>query len=348
MAPRLLCTLALGLALVHAASKPTITKVSKTPLSGSQKCPKGHFGSLSKDAAIPLCDAHYPDKKAKSSWAILFYRDRVNPLEGSVSVSDIANRLAIDLGNEPPEKSKNLKMKPKKQRTRIKDLAEKYEFEASIPKKGLEDKGKEALLKLGAVCCDCGGTEQKICENEELGYRVVRPGKEDLVMEGGESAATSADAVMRFIMDTLGFVKGGAAPADADEAPSGSKEAKKGKEGKEEAKKGKQGKEEAKPSAAALAAKLEKMGEDKKKAVEDEDYATAKKLKAEIEKLEEQLKTQEAAEKGTKESAAALEEKIKELSDKKTQATEEEDYAAAGKLKKEIAALQEKLKKVEL
>jgi len=347
MAPRLLCTLALGLALVHAASKPTITKVSKTPLSGSQKCPKGHFGSLSKDAAIPLCDAHYPDKKAKSSWAILFYKDRVNQLEGSVSVSDIANRLAIDLGNEPPEKSKNLKMKPKKQRTRIKDLAEKYEFEASIPKKGLEDKGKEALLKLGAVCCDCGGTEQKICENEELGYRVVRPGKEDLVMEGGESAATSADAVMRFIMDTLGFVKGGAAPADADEAPSGSKEAKKVKEGKEEAKKGKQGKED-KPSAAALAAKLEKMGEDKKKAVEDEDYATAKKLKAEIEKLEEQLKTQEAAEKGTKESAAALEEKIKELSDKKTQATEEEDYAAAGKLKKEIAALQEKLKKVEL
>jgi len=60
------CLLISSLGPSHAAGK------ASKPLAGSQKCEKGLFGSLVKDATVPLCDAHFPDDKAKSGWLVLF------------------------------------------------------------------------------------------------------------------------------------------------------------------------------------------------------------------------------------------------------------------------------------
>jgi len=180
--------------------------------------------------------------------------------------SDTMNRVAVDLGNEPPEKSKSLK-KAKKQRTRIKDLAEKYEFEAQIPKKGLEDKGKEALLKVGAVCCDCtgDGVEQEVCQGEKTQIVLVRPGKPRVTMPGGAEKAKSAEDVVKFALGELGYVKGWETASPAAEAPSAS------------------------TSAGDLRAQLSKLKEQQKKAVEDEDFKLAGKLKKEIEEATRKL-----------------------------------------------------------
>merc|ERR1719324_2316360 len=108
------------------------------------------------------------------------------------------NRVAMDLGNEPPEKSKSLKKKPKKWRARIKSLAEKYEFEAHIPKKGLEEKGKEPLLKVGAVCCDCGASgEQDVCKTRGSGLHILRPGKKEVAVPGSEGLELSAEGIVK-------------------------------------------------------------------------------------------------------------------------------------------------------
>mmetsp|Transcript_51111 Transcript_51111/g.141565 ORF Transcript_51111/g.141565 Transcript_51111/m.141565 type:complete len:165 (-) Transcript_51111:192-686(-) len=85
---------------------------AKKKMGGSLKCEKGIFTSEAKDAAIALCDEHFPDEKAKNDWIVMFYEK-----QSAEDVHEGLNRIAQDLGNEPPEKSKSL-IKTKKQRSR--------------------------------------------------------------------------------------------------------------------------------------------------------------------------------------------------------------------------------------
>jgi hypothetical protein len=281
--------LLLALFGVCETAKPAKKKAEKKP-TGSQKCEKGSFGSLVKDSTIPLCDAHFPDEKAKSDWLVLFYSKEKEP----PNIQETMNRVATDLGNEPPEKSKNLK-KPKKQRTRIKDLAEKYEFEAHIPKKGLEEKGKDALLKVGAVCCDCDASgEQEVCKTRGMGIRILRSGKET-EMPGSESLEFDAERLVKWVMGELGFVKGQAPSGETEAAPD-PEEDKTTREDKKEDKKDdktEDKKADKKDKPADLKAKVEELKTKKAKATEDEDFKLAGKIKKEIEALEKKIKKAE-------------------------------------------------------
>ena len=129
---------------------------------GSAKCPMGIFKSRVKDAVVPLCEEHFPDDKAKNDWLVFFYKD--------ADLKDTAQRLAIDLGNDPPDISKALK-KPKKRRERLENLKEKYDLSVKLPSKG--PFGMDALAKVGAVCCDCNEDAAAFCASS------LRLGEED-------------------------------------------------------------------------------------------------------------------------------------------------------------------------
>mmetsp|Transcript_51112 Transcript_51112/g.141569 ORF Transcript_51112/g.141569 Transcript_51112/m.141569 type:complete len:196 (-) Transcript_51112:133-720(-) len=166
---------------------------AKKKMGGSLKCEKGIFTSEAKDAAIALCDEHFPDEKAKNDWIVMFYEK-----QSAEDVHEGLNRIAQDLGNEPPEKSKSL-IKTKKQRSRLKDLGEKYEFEVELPKKG--PAGSDPLLKVGAVCCDCG-TPPKLCEGRR-GLFFVKAGKQEpLAAPVGQPGD-----VVKLALQKLGYVK---------------------------------------------------------------------------------------------------------------------------------------------
>jgi len=135
---------------------------------GSAKCAVGAFKSKVKDAVVPLCEEHFPDDKAKNDWMVLFYNSK------DTSVADfkeMANRLAVDFGNDPPDMSKALK-KPKKKRERLEALGEKYDVKLELPKKG--PFGMDALAKVGGVCCDCNEDAAAFCASS------LRIGEDDL------------------------------------------------------------------------------------------------------------------------------------------------------------------------
>ncbi|CAJ1344313.1 unnamed protein product [Effrenium voratum] len=169
---------------------------------GSAKCAVGSFKSRVKDAVVPLCEEHFPDDKAKNDWLVLFY----NSKEGQ-DFKELGNRLAADLGNDPPDMSKALK-KPKKKRERLQALAEKYEFSANLPAKG--PFGMDALAKVGAVCCDCNEDASAFCASS------LRIGEEDVPApqvfwvsknqrELLRGADLSAGSLAKLTVDKLGF-----------------------------------------------------------------------------------------------------------------------------------------------
>jgi len=161
---------------------------------GSLKCEKGPFTSPTKDAVIPLCDEHFPDEGAKNPWIVAFYK------KTDTDAHDNINRIALDLGNEPEKKSKAQK-KARKQRERLKDLAEKYEFDVDLPKKG--PSGTDAILKVGGVCCDCTEKSPVLCA-DKYGLVFVSKGKlEPLKVENWDAG----DAV-KAALGMIGFVKG--------------------------------------------------------------------------------------------------------------------------------------------
>lgn len=345
----------LGWSVAHVAGK------TKTPTAGSEKCEKGLFVSLVKDPTIPLCDAHYPDAKAKSGWLVLFYKKEEDTLH------ELMNRVAMDLGNEPPEKSKALK-NPKKQRIRIKDLAEKYNFEANIPKKGLEDKGKEPLLKVGAVCCNCGEAgEQNLCETRESGIWLVRPGEEEKMMPGGEEKTkcqACSEHIVKFALGELVYVKVQEADTAAGAAGKTQKLEEKTPPEEKTKKKTEEKGAEKRDDPEDVLKKMDELKEKKKKAIADEDFTLAGKLKKDIAELEEKIK-----EGKLKKNMAELEEKIKEadgagedtkdllkkkieeLKEKRKKAQADEDFELDVELKKEIndiMVLGEKSRKPEL
>mmetsp|Transcript_997 Transcript_997/g.2505 ORF Transcript_997/g.2505 Transcript_997/m.2505 type:complete len:277 (+) Transcript_997:3-833(+) len=130
---------------------------------GSAKCPTGVFKSKVKDATVSLCESHFPGAEAKNSWLVLFYDEQSSD---AAALRDMANRVAEDLGNDPPDRSKALK-KPVKQRERITGLGEKYNLALKMPKKG--PFGMDAVAKVGGVCCDCKPKE----ENQQFCYDIL-------------------------------------------------------------------------------------------------------------------------------------------------------------------------------
>lgn len=262
-----------------------------------------------KDSAIPLCDEHFPDKNSKSGWIVAFYN------KDSPNLNAVLNRVATDLGNEPPQKSKSIKTQKKKQRQRIKDLAEKYEFDPFIPKKGLEDKGKDALLKVGAVCCDCG-KDYEVCKTQGTGVSILQPGKDEIVMpDAADLNSLKAEDIVTFVMGELGFMAGyesrGQTGADAGVGE----------------------------KTDAWSETLAELQKSKKKAVEDEDFERAQELKSAIEKLQ-----NDAA----KKLADVASNKLKELKDQKAKAIDDENYKRAKELKLEIESIEKATAQVEL
>lgn len=132
---------------------------------GSAKCAVGLFKSRVKDAVVPLCEEHFPDEKAKNEWLVVFYNSK-----DSAELKEVADRVAVDLGNDPPDMSKALK-KPKKKRERLENLSEKYDFTVNLPNKG--PFGMDALAKVGAVCCDCNEDAAAFCASS------LRVGEDD-------------------------------------------------------------------------------------------------------------------------------------------------------------------------
>lgn len=127
---------------------------------GSSKCQAGLFKNKVKDSISPLCSKHYPDKESsKNSWVIAFYNKE------DFMASDELNRLALEFGNEPPEKSKQRK-KIVKQSERIKDITGKYSVKGKVTKKA--GKSKDPLAKFGAVCCDCDKEPDSTCAGMTL------------------------------------------------------------------------------------------------------------------------------------------------------------------------------------
>lgn len=93
------------------------------------------------------------------------------------------------------------KKKAKKQRERLKDLAEKYEFEVELPKKG--PSGTDALLKVGGVCCDCTKTPPALCADRDGLYFVSKGKQQSLNVENWDTGEG-----VKAALGMLGFVKG--------------------------------------------------------------------------------------------------------------------------------------------
>lgn len=168
---------------------------------GSAKCALGPFVSKTKDAVISLCASHYPDNEAKNEWVVMYYdsQKEVEQFE-----KDSVNRAALDLGNEPPEKSKAQK-KVKKQKQRLRDIAEKYELQLNLPKKGLTS--TEPLVKFGVVCCDCDKDAEKFCgKRERPAVAFVKKG-DTTWMDVKDISKSAAEDIVKFSLSKLGYLK---------------------------------------------------------------------------------------------------------------------------------------------
>lgn len=157
----------------------TNLKEKKGSKGGSAKCQKGIFKSTVKDSVSPLCAKHYPDEKSKNSWVIAFYN------KDEFLKSDEFNRLALEFGNEPPEKNKQRKRIIKRSE-RIKEVVEKYAIKGEVNAKEA-GKSKDPLAKFGAVCCDCekGGKTDEKCEGLKLPHLRVYNAKAKTTFEFG-------------------------------------------------------------------------------------------------------------------------------------------------------------------
>jgi len=167
---------------------------------GSSKCPKGVFTSTLKDSVVPLCAEHFPDDASKNPWVVVFYAQDFEEADKKE-----INRLALDLGNEPVDKSANLK-KTLTHRKRLQRLKEKYELNIKIPKKG-ENETVEPLAKVGGVCCHCDdGKYQEFCETQVGNFT----SQASLFRQGSNSAklqGISAEELVAPILKHLGHIE---------------------------------------------------------------------------------------------------------------------------------------------
>lgn len=188
--------------------KEWITKVAKNrgTKGGSAKCPQGVFKSKVKDAVVPLCEEHYPDDKAKNDWLVVFYKSQGADAAG---LKATANRAAASMGNDPPDMSKSLK-KPKKRRDRLTDLANSLDIKLSLPAKG--PFGMDGLIKVGAVCCDCGEDASAFCATSlRIGEEEIKPPQAFWVSKGQRKLMQDVDftaaGLEKRALEMLGFYK---------------------------------------------------------------------------------------------------------------------------------------------
>jgi len=177
---------------------------------GSAKCDKGYFPNSAKDAVVPFCRAHFPGEKSKNTWIVIFY----NHIEYEDAVPKLGNRFAMDLGNEPPEKSKNAK-KVMTQRKRIKNLIEKYELKG-INAKGASKSSEDPLMKVGGVCCNCGETDEdkadyaKFC-TEKVGGEKWKEAPTFMYTDGTKilpyDGSADEEELLKFAFTNLGLVE---------------------------------------------------------------------------------------------------------------------------------------------
>jgi len=137
---------------------------------GSSKCAQGVFKSKVKDNVVPLCEEHFPDEKAKNDWLVVFYDSKSSD---ATTIKNVANSLGAEFGNDPPDMNKALKTKnQKKKRDRLTELAKTHGLKLKLPVKG--PFGMDALVKVGAVCCDCNEDASAFCASS------LRVGEEEL------------------------------------------------------------------------------------------------------------------------------------------------------------------------
>lgn len=173
---------------------------------GSAKCPPGLFKSKIKDAVVPLCEEHYPDEKAKNEWLVVFYNEK----DGS-DIKVAANKIAAEFGNDPPDMSKSLK-KPKKKRDRLMELGKTYDVKLKLPAKG--PFGMDAIVKVGAVCCDCTEDTIAFCASSlRIGETDVQAPQAFWVANGKrtmlEGAEVTAAGLVDKVLGRLGLLASG-------------------------------------------------------------------------------------------------------------------------------------------
>lgn len=171
---------------------------------GSAKCRPGMFKSKMKHGVVPLCEAHFPDAKAKKDWLVFFYDH-----SATAENRDGVNSAALELGNDPPDMNKALK-KQKKQRDRIQELADKHGLTANLPAKG--PFGMDELVKVGAVCCDCDDEHKAFCANALREGEDVLPTPQVYWVSKGERQALkgiefTSKALAQTALEKRGFVK---------------------------------------------------------------------------------------------------------------------------------------------
>jgi hypothetical protein len=188
--------------------KEWITKVAANRGSkgGSAKCAQGVFKSKVKDATVPLCEEHYPDEKAKNDWLVLFYDSKGSDAS---NLKAVVNGLAADFGNDPPDMSKALK-KQKKKRDRLTELAGTHGIKLKLPAKG--PFGMDALVKVGAVCCDCNEDASAFCASSlRIGEEEVKAPQAFWVSKGNRKLLTgvelTAAGLAKTAVEHLGFAE---------------------------------------------------------------------------------------------------------------------------------------------
>lgn len=172
---------------------------------GSSKCAPGVFKSKVKDAVVPLCEEHYPDDKAKNEWIVVFYNEKSGD---AAALKKAVNDVAADMGNDPPDMSKSLK-KQKKRRDRITNLGEKYHLNPKLPAKG--PFGMDALVKVGAVCCDCNEDGAAFCASSlKQGEEDFKPPMAFWVAKGERTMLKGVEptgpALVGVVLQKLGFM----------------------------------------------------------------------------------------------------------------------------------------------
>eukprot|EP00928_Gymnodinium_smaydae_P018397 TRINITY_DN17005_c0_g1_i3.p2 TRINITY_DN17005_c0_g1~~TRINITY_DN17005_c0_g1_i3.p2 ORF type:complete len:250 (+),score=83.83 TRINITY_DN17005_c0_g1_i3:314-1063(+) len=180
---------------------------------GSAKCAIGSFKSKIKDAVVPLCEEHFPDEKAKHDWLVVFYNSKSSD---AATLKESVNRLALDMGNDPPDMNKALK-KPKKRRDRLTEVASKYDLKVKLPAKG--PFGMDALIKVGGVCCDCGEEAEAFCASSlKLGEEDFKPPQVFWASKGSRNmlkgAEMTAAGLAASALEKLGFSEGGSAKTE--------------------------------------------------------------------------------------------------------------------------------------
>lgn len=133
-----------------------------------------------------MCDDFFPGKKEERPWLVLYYMHE--KVTYQKYVDERLNKIAKEFGNYAP---KGHPGKAKSHQKRIEFLADKYAFtdQLTLPKKGLD--AKDAIVKVGAVCCDCGAIPKK-CQGRTTGG-IVENEVPVLVKDGEEILLDDVD-----------------------------------------------------------------------------------------------------------------------------------------------------------